>query len=314
MKVAIIGAGVSGAYLASRLNQAGFKVTVFEKARGAGGRTSSRRFEQYRINHGAQFIEGRDPKFLDFIKNQVTEGNLLEWKNYNLKVLDAKNKILSDDVSPKSTKLYISNEAMNSMAKNLLKGIEVKFSNRINHYLDLKNDFDFVVSTAPPAQTRDIFSGTDIRDMVKDVTMKACFAVMLITNNQFAFDFDCARVENSILEWINIRHQPSENNEVLTNIVLHTEPSWTKENAEMDPELVSKLVLNELQILTGFQDDNPVYSSTHRWLYSRTEKPFNADFIVDEQSQIACCGDWLLGDDIESAFLSADALARYLLI
>ncbi|MBC7939825.1 MAG: FAD-dependent oxidoreductase, partial [Chitinophagaceae bacterium] len=41
--VAVIGAGVAGAACASSLRQAGMNVTLFEKARGVGGRMATRR-------------------------------------------------------------------------------------------------------------------------------------------------------------------------------------------------------------------------------------------------------------------------------
>lgn len=52
-KIAIIGAGLAGVTAANTLAPH-YQVQLFEKSRGAGGRMSSRRFEPYQFNHGAQ--------------------------------------------------------------------------------------------------------------------------------------------------------------------------------------------------------------------------------------------------------------------
>ena len=50
--VAVIGAGISGCYAANQLSLKGFDVSIFEKGRGSGGRTSSRRSQDYKFDHG----------------------------------------------------------------------------------------------------------------------------------------------------------------------------------------------------------------------------------------------------------------------
>src|SRR3954452_22129381 len=59
----IIGAGRSGLSAARVLQHAGWSVVVADKGRGVGGRMATRRIGESRVDHGAQFITVRDPRF-----------------------------------------------------------------------------------------------------------------------------------------------------------------------------------------------------------------------------------------------------------
>ena len=54
--IAVIGAGLAGTTIASRLNEK-FDVKVFEKSRGVGGRMSTRQEATFIFDHGAQFFK-----------------------------------------------------------------------------------------------------------------------------------------------------------------------------------------------------------------------------------------------------------------
>lgn len=75
MKVAIIGAGLSGSILANILSKK-HTVHLFEKARGVGGRLSTRYVDAKRIDHGVAFISTQDKHFKHFLNERVIEGVL----------------------------------------------------------------------------------------------------------------------------------------------------------------------------------------------------------------------------------------------
>jgi predicted NAD/FAD-dependent oxidoreductase len=52
-RAVVIGGGISGLACAGVLCDAGFRITVFDKGRGVGGRTSTRRESDWRFDHGA---------------------------------------------------------------------------------------------------------------------------------------------------------------------------------------------------------------------------------------------------------------------
>ena len=61
--VALIGACIAGLSCAVQLQQAGLEVSLFERSRGAGGRMSTRRCEDWQCDHGAQYFTARHPDF-----------------------------------------------------------------------------------------------------------------------------------------------------------------------------------------------------------------------------------------------------------
>ena len=81
-QVAIIGAGLAGLTLATRLTEAGHPVVVFDKGRGVGGRMSTRRGDAdgLRFDHGAQYFTIRDPGFRTLLERPALNGSWAKWE------------------------------------------------------------------------------------------------------------------------------------------------------------------------------------------------------------------------------------------
>ena len=69
-----MGAGIAGASCAGTLAAAGWDVDVFDKARGAGGRLSTRRTEQGWATLGTPFISARRDPFRSQLRDWVRQG------------------------------------------------------------------------------------------------------------------------------------------------------------------------------------------------------------------------------------------------
>jgi len=76
MRTAMVGAGLAGLTAAGALAEAGEDVVLFEKARGPGGRTSTRRTDIGAFDHGAQYFTARDPRFVDRVSHWIEAGNV----------------------------------------------------------------------------------------------------------------------------------------------------------------------------------------------------------------------------------------------
>lgn len=63
-RVAVVGGGLAGLACAGALRDAGFGVTVFDKGRGVGGRTSIRHDGDWRFDHGAPRLELGAPELV----------------------------------------------------------------------------------------------------------------------------------------------------------------------------------------------------------------------------------------------------------
>ena len=74
MCAGIVGAGISGASCAGALSAAGWEVEIFDKARGAGGRLSTRRMEDGWVSMGSPFISAKRDPFRSQLREWVRQG------------------------------------------------------------------------------------------------------------------------------------------------------------------------------------------------------------------------------------------------
>ena len=74
LRAGIVGAGIAGASCAGTLAAAGWEVDVFDKARGAGGRLSTRRLEQGWATMGSPFISAKRDPFRSQLRDWVRQG------------------------------------------------------------------------------------------------------------------------------------------------------------------------------------------------------------------------------------------------
>lgn len=83
-KVAVIGSGISGAVCASTLARNGVSVTIFDSARGPGGRMSQRREiiedgKELLFDHGAPYFTATNADVLGLVRDWEARGLVAEW-------------------------------------------------------------------------------------------------------------------------------------------------------------------------------------------------------------------------------------------
>lgn len=74
LRAAVVGSGIAGAGCAGALADAGWHVDVFEQARGAGGRLSSRRIEQGWATLGTPFLSAKREAFRGVLRDWARQG------------------------------------------------------------------------------------------------------------------------------------------------------------------------------------------------------------------------------------------------
>jgi predicted NAD/FAD-dependent oxidoreductase len=320
-KVGIIGAGIAGLTLATRLREAGHEAVCFDKGRGVGGRMSTRRTESTSFDHGAQYFTARDPRFRLFLDTHLSADHWALW--------NGRFGLLNHGMIEPETRLeprYVGVPGMSSIARELATRLEVKVETRIVEIagepglwtlIDANGarfgSFDWVVSTAPPVQTAAIFEGrTAITESIGSVRMRPCFALMIIPPNGEIFPFDGIRAKHPILGWLANNHsKPGRAPE--PSLVIHSNHEWAEAHVDDPLADVARSLSLAASEACGIDLSSSKVVATHRWLYARPVEPLGKEFVIDFDQHLAACGDWCQAAKVEGAFLSGLATAETLI-
>ncbi|TVU67665.1 NAD(P)/FAD-dependent oxidoreductase [Cobetia crustatorum] len=113
--IAIIGAGIAGLSAAAHLAAAGHAVTLFEKARGPGGRLASRRTPDGPIDIGAQYFTAHDPRFIAALNDWQAAGIVAPWGERLLGLGDEGWQPLQDQQPPR----FVASPRMSALTRYL---------------------------------------------------------------------------------------------------------------------------------------------------------------------------------------------------
>ena len=110
----IIGSGISGATIAKALSKK-FSLDVYDKARGAGGRSSNKKLNKNEsFDHGVQYISPKSKIFTKIIQKLLKRKILKTWNGNHLDFTFEKKTL-----NPK----YIGVKANNALSKYYLKNL-----------------------------------------------------------------------------------------------------------------------------------------------------------------------------------------------
>lgn len=321
--IAIIGAGLAGLTLARELSGVA-NITLYEKARGLGGRMSTRRNATHQWDHGAQFFTARSKAFKAMLAPFITAGTVVEWQP-NITTL-------SPDKAPFKRPWfephYVAAPGMNSLLKAMAGELDIHLSTRVEQVLahnggwqlfdeqaQLLGEFDWVVSSAPLPQTQELLPESLLGDTLARYNMLPCYSLLLTVNDADLPHFDAAKVNNAPLNWISFNHRLPGRNLDAGTVVAHTSAEWAIEHLEDDQETVKQQLIEQFCALTQVPASAISSAQLHRWRYALSEEVAELDlpYVLNSEQKLAACGDWCVGGRVEAAFTSAQQLAKVLL-
>ncbi|MEM1024154.1 MAG: FAD-dependent oxidoreductase [Myxococcota bacterium] len=323
-QVAVVGAGLSGLCCARRLQQhAGYDVRVFEKARGLGGRTSTRRTDAGPcFDHGAQYFTAREARFRAQVDAWVESGVVAPWEGRIGVREDGR-------LRPKSEgpRRWVGTPGMNAMAKHLAQGLDVQLQVQIQalerrqgrwrlhtvagQELDEGGQgFEAVVLSLPPSQAAALLEGHDHAAAVTHrVEMRPCWSVMLSFVRPLEVAYDGIFINEGPLSWVARNSSKPGRNETETWI-LHGSPDWSRAHLALaPPEAQAELVRAFFEVIEH-PPVQPSFHTAHRWRFSIPEQALELGCWWDHEQGLGMAGDWLNGARVEGAFLSGLELAH----
>ena len=318
MRIAIIGAGISGLTAARELNDLG-EISLFEKSRGAGGRICSRYAEPYVFDHGAQFFIARTNKFKSFLEPMIDAGVIEPWNANFVEI--KKDKIISrrqwDNINPHYVGLPTMSEIGRYLSKdlNLHLNTEVRIKRKKDQWqiVDIEGQdrglFDWIISTAPSSQSASLLP-TDYKfhKTLLDKKMVGCFSLMLGFNESLDLDWEAALVKEADISWISVNSSKPGRKSDYT-LLVHSTNLWAEENINKEKDKVIEHLMNETSKIIGKEVYDAVHIDIHRWKYANIKKQSINTPFIDKKNKLASCGDWFIKGRIESAFLSGFDLA-----
>ncbi|WP_229954419.1 NAD(P)/FAD-dependent oxidoreductase [Parasphingorhabdus litoris] len=310
MKIAIIGSGLSGLACADHLRAAGHEIALFDKARGPGGRMSTRRMASaigdISFDHGAQYFTARDPAFVSIVREWEKSGVAGRWP------------VAGDEA-------WVGVPAMNAPIKALAAGHNVTWSTRIIKMVkadagwQLQTDdglidtvFDQVICAIPAEQAADLLLPWEpnFASIASATLSDPCWTLML------AFDQPSGIADPIFRDDVTIgwaaRNSDKPGRDGPETWVVQASPEWSRVHLEDSPEDVTAALSDHFAELAGVSLPPPLVVSAHRWRYARSGRTDSSALYSDEH-KLGVCGDWMIGPRIECAWLSGRALAQMIL-
>ena len=316
LRIGVVGAGMAGLTAASMLSEQGHDVVVIEKARGPGGRMSTRRNEDLRFDHGAQYFTARDPRFLQRVMAWQDRGLVSTW-GARIATIGERNA----NKQSQSTDRFVAIPGMNAICSELARELpDCRFNWALHKLKQLENGWiltsdkgqtlecDVLVLTTPPEQARQLLADPEIDKLIGGVEMMPCWALMLVLDKPLFAEYDAAFVNTGPLSWVSTqasRPQRSKSNAW----VLHANPKWSSMHLERPAGEVRDLLSDAARSLPLAQSFAVESAVAHRWRYALAREPLNCGAIWLVSKNLALAGDWCNGSRVEGAFLSGIAAA-----
>jgi predicted NAD/FAD-dependent oxidoreductase len=318
----VIGAGIAGLTAARTLHDQGHRVVVFEKSRGLGGRSATRRINTLGFDHGAQYFTADHPTFKRAVTAWLEQGVVMRW-HPRVGRVDQR----GVHASPDERERYVAQPGMSALGRHLAQGLEVFRQVRIaplapkdaegwrlySEEGDSLGRFDAVIVAAPAPQAADLLrqAAPRLAKATAGVDYRPAWSVMAEAACADPAGFDALFFSDSALSWAacnSSKPQRSGN-----TWVLHASPDWTGQRLDAAPGDIERALVREFCEYLAIDPSRIQPRSCHRWLYSRTWQSLDVGALWDGEQKIAACGDWCQGEKIEGAFISGQAAAGYLL-
>lgn len=305
-----MGAGIAGASCAGHLAAAGWAVDVFDKARGVGGRLSSRRLEQGWASLGTPFISAkRDPfrsqlrewtrqGWLEPVRGDVWQGRAtVSWSQAHLQ-----NHYRPMIETSKLVRALLGDATLHTLAPVAsLRARTIVMQDGQEH-----GDYSCVICSVPTPQALPMLESLPLlRERLSDVHYRPIWSFLMRWEGGPAANV--IQFDDHLLS-LAVR-QVSDGPGLWT---VHSSHEFAETYLEASVEEASTRAASALMGLLGLPWPVEVEAS-HLWRYAQPAASTGGFWLSDRESRVALIGDGIAGEGVERAWESGIRLAQALI-
>lgn len=309
-RAGIVGAGIAGASCAGTLAAAGWEVDVFEKARGVGGRLSTRRFEQGWAIMGSPFLSAKREPFRSQLRDWVRQG----W------VEPLRGDIWQGRATISWAQARLQNHYKpiiepSQLVRRLLGNATLHTNTTVTALqprtliLDdgqTRGDFDCVICSVPSPQAIPMLDALPLlREGLGNVVYRPIWSFLMRWEGGPAADV--IKFDDHLLN-LAVR-QTAGGPGLWTVYSSHEFAETYLEASEME---ASNRAASALMGLLGLQWPVEIEAS-HLWRYARPKTATEGFWLSDRENRVALIGDGIAGVGVERAWESGTRLAQALI-
>jgi renalase len=327
MRVAIIGAGVSGLACARELAKSGVDVEIFERDNKVGGRCTTRTIGDYTFDTGATSIAPRGRTIGRVMLQEVDRSDLITvdkpiFVHHGLRVEAG-----SSDHN--RVERYCYGQGIATLPKLLEPGLNIRFNTLIDRFERSKEtmtlyslethygEFDRLVLALPAPTANALLKASKESRSLDFVHYRPCLSVLLGYDTPLDTPYH-ALVEpdqTHPLTWLSIESVKSPNRAPSGHsaLVAQLSPAHSRLHFESDEAAIVQGATEYIGRLYGNEFRSPIVSQVKRWAYSLPENIAMFDSINPPGASIFVAGDGVLGGRVEFAFETGVMVANRVL-
>jgi len=312
-RIAVVGAGLSGALVAAQLHHQGADVTVFDKSRGTGGRLSSARMGELSVDLGAPGLSQAQQEALAAMLPDSALPELSPWQpvttDFDLQTL------------PAQKMFWVPCPRSSGLTRGLLRNIEFKSRVRVAAVntdlgtgLWLEDEagtqlgrFDRVVVSTPAPQAVPLLQQAPrLQQAARRAEMMPCWVLLLQLSHRPArlAEVDWLEGEHPVFRRVwRDSGKPARTGETW---FIEARSDWSRQHIGTDAANVQSRLLESFSALCQ-QVIEPEQARIHRWLYAHSDEP-PLSLCADDDARVLVCGDWAGGGGVDGAIQSVRQL------
>jgi renalase len=334
MKVAVVGAGMTGCLLANFLNSVNIDVNIFEKSRGCGGRASTKQTDWGQCDLGATIVPAQKDNFIDFMQGLCDQDIVSKWpKEIFVSQQNTGNPPpLENFISDREH--FVFNGKMNAACRQWIKNANLHTNSLIGQirYLAGKgwqiksNDvwhpelFDKIVLTAPWPQSKALIEQSELPIKLPDLSQSwtSCWSIALKLEQLVASEVDLVYLKDQSIQTLVRDSGKPLRPQVLTPEAESKNEIWvaqltnnlSDELGKQGKEKAISIATKGLCELFDLPDKSVSNTYAHYWRYARPRSGQKPLGILSQDNGLYVGGDWSFGASIESAYEAALTLSQ----